>query len=71
MNENTPLRQARRARGMSLEAAAAIVGLDMSQLSRIERTGKTGRDTATRLAQHFGLTEEQVLYPERFLDPGM
>jgi putative transcriptional regulator len=63
---DSPLRSARLKRGMSLHEAAPLVRLDVSQLSRIERAGRTTRETAARLAEFFGVTEEQVLYPERF-----
>jgi transcriptional regulator with XRE-family HTH domain len=63
---DSPLRSARLKRGMSLYEAAPLVRLDVSQLSRIERAGRTTRKTAERLADFFGITEEQVLYPERF-----
>lgn len=64
----SPLRSARVKRGLTLRQACALVELDFSQLSRIERDGRTSRETATRLAEFFGITEEQVLYPERFTD---
>jgi transcriptional regulator with XRE-family HTH domain len=63
---DSPLRSARLRRGLTLDQAAPLVRLDMSRLSRIERDGRTTRATAERLAAFFGLTEEQVLYPERF-----
>lgn len=62
----SPLRSARVKRGLTLRQACALVELDISQLSRIERDGKTSRETAARLAKFFGITEEQVLYPDRF-----
>jgi transcriptional regulator with XRE-family HTH domain len=63
----SPLRSARVKRGLTLRQACALVELDTSQLSRIEREGKTTRETAARLAEFFGITEEQVLYPDRFV----
>lgn len=65
----SPLRSARVKRGLTLRQACALVELDFSQLSRIERDGRTSRETATRLAEFFEITEEQVLYPERFPEP--
>lgn len=62
----SPLRSARLARGLTLDKAGALVGLDKGQLSRIERTGGTSRETAARLSELFLLREEQILYPERF-----
>jgi transcriptional regulator with XRE-family HTH domain len=64
---DSPLRSARVKRGLTLRQACALVELDISQLSRIERDGKTSRETAAKLAQFFKLTEEQVLFPDRFL----
>jgi transcriptional regulator with XRE-family HTH domain len=66
----SPLRSARVKRGLTLRQACALVELDFSQLSRIERDGRTSRETATKLAEFFGLTEEQVLYPDRFAGRG-
>jgi transcriptional regulator with XRE-family HTH domain len=63
----SPLRSARLKRQLTLPEASVLVGVDTGQLSRIERTGKTTRETAERLAEFFGRTEEQVLYPERFV----
>ncbi len=53
----SPLRSARVKRGLTLRQACALVELDFSQLSRIERDGRTSRETATRLAEFFGITE--------------
>lgn len=63
---DSPLRLARLSRELTLEQAAALVNLDTSTLSRIERTGRTGRNTAARLAEVFLMSEEHVLYPERY-----
>lgn len=63
----SPLRSARLKRDLTLRQACALVEIDISQLSRIERDGRTSRETAARLAEFFGVTEEQVLYPERFV----
>ena len=65
---DSPLRAARLERGLTLAQACAEVSLDISTLSRIERDGRTSRETAERLAEFFGVTEEQVLYPERFTE---
>ena len=66
----SPLRQKRWEMGLTVREAAALVGIDIGQLSRIERTGRTTRETAERIAECFGVSEENVLYPERFLIPG-
>lgn len=63
----SPLRAARLSRGLTLPQAGALVDIDTGQLSRIERTGKTSREAAARLAEFFGITEEEVLYPDRFV----
>lgn len=63
---DSPLRAARIQRGLTLVEAGEKIDLDISTLSRIERDGRTSRETAMRLAEFFGITEEQVLYPERF-----
>lgn len=62
----SPLRSVRLNRGLTLRQACALVEIDISQLSRIERDGRTSRKTAARLAEFFDITEEAVLYPERF-----
>ena len=64
---DSPLRSARLKRELTLPQVGMLVGIDMGQLSRIERNGKTSRETAARLAKFFAITEEQVLYPERFM----
>lgn len=65
---DSPLRAARIQRGLTLVEAGEKIDLDISTLSRIERDGRTSRETATRLAEFFGITEEQVLYPDRFVE---
>jgi hypothetical protein len=58
----SPLRAARVALGFkTLEEASVVAGLHMSQLSRIEHTGRTKRETATSLASIFSLSEESFL----------
>jgi transcriptional regulator with XRE-family HTH domain len=65
----SPLRQARVGRGLTLQQLAAATGLDVGGLSRIER-GKQipSKATVEILVDHFGglLTEMQLLYPERY-----
>lgn len=65
----SPLRHKRWEMGLTLPEAAVLAGIDVGQLSRIERTGRTTRETAARIAECFGVSEEKVLYPERFLVP--
>ena len=67
----TPLRKARLDSGMTLPELATKAGISKGQLSQIE-TGKghTTAQTAARLAEALGrerVTEEQILYPERFM----
>ena len=65
----TPLKQARIARGYTLDQVAIQVGTDSGNLSRIENGRQTASPgLASRLALFFGyaITEIQILYPERF-----
>jgi transcriptional regulator with XRE-family HTH domain len=74
----TPLRQARKANGWTLDELASRLEqsgapTDSGNLSRLER-GKQSASTvlAEALAKVFGkrrLTEMQVLYPERYTHP--
>lgn len=66
----TPLRVARRRREMTLAELADQVGVDHSNLSRIERgLQQASARTAERLVKALGgaVTELEVLYPERFM----
>lgn len=66
----TPLRAIRTARQLSLATVATATGLDTGNLSRIERmTQQASPATAEALSNYFGreITEEQILYPERFV----
>jgi transcriptional regulator with XRE-family HTH domain len=63
----SPLRQARESVGLTIPGVAQELGIDPGNLSRIERGKQTpSKDLATKLAQRFGLTEMQILYPERY-----
>lgn len=67
----TPLRAIRTARQLSLASVSKAIGLDTGNLSRIERmTQQASPSTAEALANYFDreITEEQILYPERFID---
>ena len=71
--KNTPLRQARRQRDLSLYEVAAAASSTASHLSNIE-TGKAraSAELAARLVAFLaipGLSELQVLYPERYPCP--
>ncbi len=65
----TPLRALRRKRRLTLVRVAKGVKTDPTNLSRIERGMQKSPELAEKLVKYFGrkaLTEEQVLYPERF-----
>lgn len=71
MEIDTPLRRLRRARKLTLETVAAAVGTDTGNLSRIERGKQTSLALAEALVGYFGngITEAEILYPERFPAP--
>ncbi len=62
----TPLRLARIEKGLTLVEVAAAVDINPSQLSRIERGYRTRPETAERLSQFLGISEEAILFPHRF-----
>lgn len=67
----TPLRAIRTSRQLSLATVATAIGLDTGNLSRIERmTQQPSPATAEALSNFFDreITEEQILYPERFVE---
>lgn len=69
----TPLAALRRKRGETLQKVADAVGTDTGNLSRIERgTQVPSKVMAEKLAQYFDneVTETQIIYPERFMEPG-
>lgn len=68
---NTPLKKARKARGLTLAEVANAVGLDTGNLSRLENGKQSAStETAANLARFYSgeVTEMQILYPERFHD---
>lgn len=73
----SPLRKARKRRGWRLHDVVDRLReincpVDMGNLSRIERGKQTASPAlAEKLCLVFGgeLTELQILYPERFMDP--
>lgn len=71
MEIDTPLRRLRRARDLTLETVAQGVGTDTGNLSRIERGTQKSLDLAAKLVAYFddGITEAEILYPERFPPP--
>lgn len=68
----TPLRQWRTQRRLTLTEVASAVGIDTGNLSRIE-LGKQKASTAlaAKLAERFKgqITEMQILYPKRYVQP--
>lgn len=69
---NSPLKQARRHRKMTLQQVANAVGIDTGNLSRIERGQQTPSKKLTeKLVAFFDreVTEVQILFPERFAEP--
>lgn len=66
----TPLRTLRLQRKLTLIEVAQAVKTDPTNLSRTERGMQRSPDLAAVLVKFFatGITEEQILYPERF-DP--
>lgn len=67
----TPLRKARVSAGRTLTAVAEDVGIEKGTLSKIE-TGKSTPSTglAARLASYYGISEMEILYPERYVEKG-
>lgn len=68
----SPLMSARKRAGMSIGAVARKVGVTPTHISKLERNkGGCSPKLAEKLfclLAHCGLTEEQILYPERFAD---
>ncbi|MDR5775931.1 MULTISPECIES: helix-turn-helix transcriptional regulator [unclassified Caballeronia] len=68
----SPLRQARERRGMTIARVASVIGIDPSNLSRVERGCQVPSfDVAERLAKFFDgeVPEMQILYPHRHKVP--
>lgn len=66
---NTPLRQVRERRNLTIQQVASAVGIDSGNLSRIERGIQVpSKDLTEKLSQYFDneVTETQIIYPERF-----
>lgn len=68
---DTPLKEARAKKKLSIRALADAVGVSAPHISNIE-TMKVGvsAELAERLVEALGrdsITEEQILYPERFM----
>lgn len=64
----TPLQTARENAGLTQAQLAALVDTKQSVISRIEsRSMNAGTDLAARLAKQLGISELEVLYPERYM----
>lgn len=63
----TPAKQARERKKLTIYDVARRTGMSPASISRIER-GKQGvsKDSAAKLAKTLGITEQKILYPERF-----
>lgn len=66
---DTPMKKARKGKGLTIYDVAKAVDLSASRVSCIERGAPTSRDKASAIAELLGITEAEVLYPERFVDP--
>ena len=65
----TPCKAARKRLGMTIYDVAKSAALTPASISRIENQKQTASpDAAFRLAKILGITEEKILYPERFPD---
>lgn len=69
----TPLMKVRLAAEMSIGAVARAVEKTPTHISKVERAkGRCSPELAEQLVKLFGqdhITEEQILYPERFKEP--
>ena len=69
LEQQTPLRKLRLARGLSLEEVARGAGTDTGTLSRIETGVRSATPTrAEKLVKFYGsaISEMHILYPRRF-----
>ncbi|KFC07029.1 phage DNA-binding protein [Trabulsiella guamensis ATCC 49490] len=67
----SPLRVLRKSQHLTLSHVAKMVGIDQSNLSRIERgQQKATPDVAERLVSLFPgqINELQILYPQRYMN---
>ena len=63
----TPMKRARKALGMSLESLATQVGSTKGHLSSLEnQRNRASPELAESLAKELGISEMEILYPERF-----
>lgn len=63
----TPIKQARERRKLTIDQVAERTGLSKASVSRIERNKQgVSASTAARLAKVLRISENKVLYPERY-----
>lgn len=68
MQKSTPLRRARIQAGLSQSELAEKVGITQGSLSEMERMEcRPSPDVAEKLAAILGVSEMQLLYPQRYL----
>lgn len=67
---NVPLQRARKKKGLSLRALAEAAGTTAAHICNLENMkARASAEMAEKLASALGgdlITEEQILYPERF-----
>lgn len=68
---NTPLQIARKEKKLSLRALATVAGTTAAHLCNLENMkARASAEMAEKLVAELGrdlITEEQILYPERFI----
>lgn len=65
----TPIKRARRAKGLSQQQLAAAAEVSQAFISELERGQcRSSPAIAEQIALVLGITETEVLYPERFAD---
>lgn len=69
MKKETPLARARKAAGLTQIQLAEKIGVLQSTISRLERgQDSASPSTAEKLAGVLGISELEILYPERYAD---
>lgn len=67
MEQVTPLKKARKDKGYSQAGLAEVVGVSQTTISDLERMReKTSPDVAEKIATVLGISEMEILYPERY-----
>lgn len=68
MNQVTPLKKARKAKGYSQAGLAEVVGVSQATISSIENMIEpTSPAIAEKIANVLGISEMEILYPKRYL----